>query len=723
MRTLLIDNHDSFTFNLHHLLAAVNGIAPTVVRNDETAWEDLDLTGYEAIVISPGPGRPEHARDLGISATAITHSDLPVLGVCLGHQALCHLGGGRIVHADEPYHGRSSPIHHDGVDLFAGLPSPFNAVRYHSLAATDLPDHLEVTAWTRDGVAMAVRVRGSQRWGVQFHPESILTEHGRRLLENFRRLVAERSTTEHAAPAPPVPTRIPGSRDATGRPATSVARTPARRLDLRVRCLERDLDTAQIFTQLFARSPTSFWLDSSDRSGPRSRFSFLGDGSGPLAELVSYDVHRRRVTIHDRTGRTHETGPLLPWLDSRLRRRQVADPDLPFDLNLGYVGYLGYELKAETGGADAHRAPTPDAAFAFADRMIAVDHGERRAYLLALDDPEHPGAADRWLDRTEERLRALPDREPSEDGVRRSTPLRDPGGLPIRFRHPPDAYLELITACQREVRDGESYEICLTNELTVPGRVDPLRTYLAYRRLNPAPHAAYLRHPGFSVLSASPERFLRVDRDRTIETRPIKGTAPRADDPERDRRLAEQLHRSEKDRAENLMVVDLSRHDLGAVCELGTVTVPELFAVESYATVHQLVSTVRGRLGPGRTAADAIAAAFPGGSMTGAPKRRTMEIIDRLEAGPRGVYSGALGFLACNGTADLSIVIRTMVADHDRVTIGVGGAIVALSDAEAELREAMLKARAAVATLAGARTPTAARTRSPGVPEPSAAAY
>jgi para-aminobenzoate synthetase len=302
--------------------------------------------------------------------------------------------------------------------------------------------------------------------------------------------------------------------------------------------------------------------------------------------------------------------------------------------------------------------------------------------LAALDEETE---ADAWLDFME---RAL-----GETSVCERAWVPDLHPIVFTLSRPRARYLEDIARCKRHIRDGDTYEVCLTNRIHTAPVPDPLGVYLALRRINPAPHAAYLDFGEVVVMSSSPERFLAIDRERWIESKPIKGTRPRGRTDDEDRALREQLGEDEKDRSENLMIVDLVRNDLGAVCEVGTVHVPALMQVESYETVHHLVSTIRGRLRPGLGAIDAIVSAFPGGSMTGAPKLRTMDIIDGLEDEPRGVYAGALGFLGLGGTADLSIVIRTVVQTPTSTTIGMGGAVVSLSDPETEFEETMVKAR------------------------------
>jgi para-aminobenzoate synthetase len=673
MRTLLIDNYDSFTFNLFHLLGEVNGDEPIVARNDELRWEELAALPVDNIVISPGPGRPERGRDVGVSLDALRSAEVPVLGVCLGHQALAYITGGAIDHAPEVMHGRLSAIHHDGRGLFDGLPQGFEAVRYHSLVVGAVPAELRTTAWTPDHVVMGLEHRTRPLWGVQFHPESISTEHGRALVRNFRDLTRAH---RRARRGPPRRTR-----------------PPAAGVHVRHRALETWCDPEVAFVALYGDREHAVWLDSSRVERGLARFSFMGAPDGPHGQIVRYDVATRGLTIERAGGRKVLRETIFDYCERELACLRADAPELPFDFTCGFAGYLGYELKADCGGELVHRSTVPDAALVFCDRLIAFDHDQRRVHLLALADADGVAAAEAWLAAAEHELeRPAP-----------PTPLTPPapGALSFAAREGRDAYLANIAACKHEIFEGETYEVCLTTELRSGGAIDPLAAYRALRARNPAPHAALLRLGDVSVLSSSPERFVRVDRERIVESKPIKGTAPRAAHPAEDAYRAAALRDDDKSRAENLMIVDLVRNDLGRVCALGSVEVPALMAVETYATVHQLVTTVRGRLRDDASAIDCLRAAFPGGSMTGAPKLRTMEIIDRLEAGPRGVYSGALGFLSVNGTADLSIVIRTLVASRHGLQIGSGGAIVAASDPEAEHEEMLLKARAVLEAVGG----------------------
>ncbi|MER5429612.1 aminodeoxychorismate synthase component I [Streptomyces sp. NPDC002588] len=713
MKTLLIDNYDSYTYNLFQLIAEVNGEEPVVIRNDTGAGtleafgafrgrdgsdgsDGFDnLSGFDNVVISPGPGHPGTPRDFGISAAVIAGATVPVLGVCLGHQGIALGAGGLVEPAPQPRHGHLTRVRHDGRDLFQGLPQQFTAVRYHSLAVHEpLPDTLEATAWAEDGVLMGIRHRERPLWGVQFHPESVLTEYGHRMLMNFRNLTAERArrprTKNTAVPsAAAVGSAIPRPRQGN---------RPAYRLH--TRRIAGAVDTEAAFTRMFASSPRSFWLDSSRVERGLSRFSFLGDDSGPLAEFVRYDVEAGRCEI-ERAGRPPRkvTASVFDYLKRQLTSRRVDATGLPFDFTGGYVGYFGYETKADCGSPNRHRADTPDACWLFADRLIAVDHEEDFTYAVCLaeDTPQAAREAADWLESTVAQLTFV-----APDTTQTAPPA--PGAPGIDAAEPwlvrdRATYLADIEACQRELRAGTSYEVCLTNAARLPAPPDGYAFYRELRRVNPAPYAAFLRFGDLDVAGASPERFLRITRDGVAEAKPIKGTAPRGTSPAEDARLRDELAADAKTRAENLMIVDLLRNDLGQVSRTGSVRVSRLMATETYATVHQLVSTVEGRLRADTDAVDCVRACFPGGSMTGAPKLRTMEIIDGLETEARGVYSGALGYLGCSGGADLNIVIRTAVLADGGMHLGAGGAIVLDSDPVAEYDEMLLKTAAQMRAL------------------------
>ncbi|ATL71695.1 aminodeoxychorismate synthase component I [Nocardia terpenica] len=699
MRTLLVDNYDSFTYNLFQLIAEVNGVEPVVVRNDAvTDPAELGLDRFDNIVISPGPGRPDSARDFGISRELIERAELPLLGVCLGHQGIVLAAGGAVVAAPHPRHGYPDRITHDDCDLFAGIPRDFLAVRYHSLcAAHPLPDDLALTATAPDGVIMGVRHRHRPQWGVQFHPESISSEYGAALLRNFARLTREHAVRREMRRD----NHLPESPREIARPAPSSDAEPMT-LAVLHEVIERAVDTESMFLRMFRDSATAFWLDSAHAEPGLDRFSYLGDAAGPLAEVVRYRVGDGFVTVDSAAGGCRVAGTVLDYLAGELERRRIEFPSVPFDFVGGYVGYLGYEVKADCGAAPGHRAATPDAQWVFADRLIVVDHVADRTHLLALAEPESLAVARTWLDATRSTLADLPDRSRPE---RLALPA-DEASVAAGLTRGRDRYLADIAEIDAQLRAGQTYEVNLTDATTVAADCPGLAVYRVLRRSNPAPQAAFLRFGDLEVACSSPERFLKVDRTRTVESKPIKGTAPRGATPAADENLRRALELDPKTRAENLMIVDLLRNDLGRVCEVGSVHVPNLMTAETYTTMHQLVTTVRGRLRPDVGVVDCVRACFPGGSMTGAPKLRTMEIIDALETEARGIYSGAIGFLGLGGTAELNIVIRTAVRHDGRWRIGAGGAVVLDSDAESEYHEMVLKAAAALRAVVAVARPS-----------------
>jgi len=722
--TLLIDNYDSYTYNVFHLLAAVSGEEPIVVHNDMVSWGALSRWDFDAIVLSPGPGRPERWHDFGVCSDILRSSQIPVLGICLGHQGLGHMLSGMVASAPMVMHGRLSRVRHLDSGLFAGIPQDFSVVRYHSLAVTgSLGSEGRVTAWTDDGVVMGIEHRSRPLWGVQFHPESVATEHGRTLVENFYALARRHRSPRHpprSRPAPPVPRRRARRR---GEGSES-----GRQTRLRTRSIAGEPSTELLFERLFGAAEHAFWLDSADAPTRLAQCSYLGTSTGPDRCVLEYDVVEGKVTTHRAGASRVERGSIFDVLDREIFDRALEPPPAAPGRGLlgGFVGYLGYECKADCGASNLHRSDLPDATLMLANRVVAVDHVRHRTDLFALCRDDEPDA-ERWLDEAEavvrEALAAPSAEESSSSAGTTADGMPAVPNDPVTFRcgRGREQYLADIARCQAALAAGESYEVCLTDQISTPASPQPFELYRVLRRANPAPFAAYLKLGEAAVISSSPERFLSVDRDRRVQARPIKGTLPRSEDPILDEELRTELMRDEKTYAEHLMIVDLLRNDLGRVCEIDSVRVPELMIVEPYTTVHQLISTITGVLERGRTPVQCVRACFPGGSMTGAPKLRTMEIIDDIEREARGVYSGALGYFGLDGVVDLSIVIRTIVLRPGATTIGAGGAIVMQSDPHEEFDEILLKARAPMAAIAQAVTGSGAPEAWTVELEPSAA--
>jgi para-aminobenzoate synthetase len=712
MSTLLIDNYDSYTYNVFHLLAAVSGEEPIVVHNDFVSWRALSRWDFDAIVISPGPGRPDRWHDFGVCADILRFSETPVLGVCLGHQGLGYVLEGKVSSAPMVMHGRLSGVKHEGEGLFAGIPQDFSVVRYHSLAVSGALGEGRVTAWTDDGVVMGIEHTSRPMWGVQFHPESIATEHGHKLFENFYEMARRYRALRGRRTNMPAPLRRARERStiAQGSPPAPMAASSqaqgavARELKLHSRTLAGEPLAEVLFERLFGEAEYAFWLDSADAPTTLARRSFMGTSAGAERELLEYDVARGVVTLHGVDGTRTEHGSVFEILDRQLQARRLQLPDgVPEGLVGGFVGYLGYECKADCGSPVEHSSDVPDAVMMLANRVVAIDHTTGRTHLLAVSEGDGEDA-ERWLAQAESAVRdVLTAGELPK--LAEPTPGRAPAE-PVVFRcgRGRSQYIADIVRCKSVLSAGESYEVCLTDQIHTDASPDPFELYRILRRRNPAPFAAYLKLGELAVVSSSPERFLSVDRERRVQARPIKGTTSRGATPVEDEAQRNWLLNDEKTFAEHLMIVDLLRNDLGRVCVLDSVRVPQFMVVEPYATVHQLISTITGVLERARTPVECVRACFPGGSMTGAPKLRTMGIIDEIEREARGVYSGAIGYFGLDGSVDLSIVIRTVVMRPGETTIGAGGAIVIQSDAEEEFDEILLKARAPMSAIAQAVT-------------------
>ncbi len=434
----------------------------------------------------------------------------------------------------------------------------------------------------------------------------------------------------------------------------------------------------------------------------RTPWAFLLDSAWPGSTAGRYDIATAlpRVTLVTRDGITHiqradgsreESGadPLQLLRKELAQAGQAADsmPGIPFAG--GALGYFAYDLARRfTHLPPVAKAPDllPEMAVGIFDGAIVVDHAARTCRLLAQSTP----AGEAWA----KDIEALLNKTIPAPLVQEFRLTQAPQGNTTRKN-----YQRAFAAVQDYIRAGDCYQANLAMAFAAPCQGHPWPLYQALRQRNPAPYSAWLNFPFGQVLSSSPERFLAL-RDGRVETRPIKGTRARATDAGEDAARVRELAASAKDRAENLMIVDLLRNDLGKVCVPGSVAVPELFQVESFATVHHLVSTVTGHMAPDKDAIDLLAASFPGGSITGAPKQRAMEIIEELEPERRGVYCGAIGYLGFDGAMDLNIAIRTLVCAGGHVRFWAGGGLVADSEVEAEYQECMDKARALLDVLA-----------------------
>ena len=430
-------------------------------------------------------------------------------------------------------------------------------------------------------------------------------------------------------------------------------------------------DASACFTAI-ADLPWAIWLDSAGRG----RYDILC--AQPVATLVTRD---NETVINDGHDEHRSNSDPFELLRRQLGKAIPPLPDIPFAG--GAVGYWSYDLARllmalPQTAQDAENLP--EMATGIYDWAVVIDHRKQTAQLVSRQRfPE----TERSLPQILERLRYAGRIQPAGFEIQGD----------IRSNLEPDDYRQAFASVQRYLHEGDCYQVNLARRYAARADGDALAAYLELRRLSPAPYSAFMNLPQAQILSASPECFLQIHNGK-VETRPIKGTRPRLADPVADANMIEDLRTHTKDRAENLMIVDLLRNDLGKSCIPGSVSVPKLFEVENYANVHHLVSTVTGRLKPKHDALALLRNCFPGGSITGAPKRRAMEIIEQLEPHRRGVYCGAIGYAGFDGNMDTNIAIRTLVYAGSEIRFWTGGGIVADSTMEAEYRETLDKASA-----------------------------
>ena len=671
----LLDNHDSFTYNLYQYFGEL-GEDVIVKRQDAITITDIEAMHPDLIVISPGPCTPSESP---LSLAIIEHfmGQIPILGVCLGHQAIGQFFGGKVVQAKRPIHGKTAHILHDQQGVFTDLVNPLEVTRYHSLVVerSTLPEELLVTAEADDGEIMGLRHKTLPIEGIQFHPEAILTQYGHQLLKNALRN-AKMWHLQHS-PSPWI-----------------------------VKPLSVSIPPYLLFSA-FKEQPSPFFLDSGNDYKELGRYSYMG--SSPFLEATAYPDHLDLFWMN----RSHrEMIPLqksesLNFLNDSQSKYHVRNSPFPF--SGGAVGFLSYDLKNELESLPNDTTDDlnlPLWRFAWYDGIVIYDHLQDKYWITACGIDEygacHADLAHERVACLEQILYPFASEQFSEaEDLMNMTNSPHSTSATINPSVSHARYLNDLKRVIDYIYAGDIYQANLTQRFSMGWEGDTWNLYSQLHKQNPAPFSAFLPYSDFQILCSSPERFIRIQTDGQIETRPIKGTRPRGKSPADDQSLANELQSSPKDRAELTMIIDLERNDLGRICEFGTVKVPDLIKLEKYPTVWHLASTITGQLRRDLEPSDIIQAVFPGGSITGAPKIRAMEIIEELELYKRGLYTGSIGYMGFDGAWDFNIIIRTILIKNGNAYVHVGGGIVADSIPDSEYNETLDKAKALFRVLKG----------------------
>ncbi|OCL07194.1 para-aminobenzoate synthase [Glonium stellatum] len=769
-RILFIDAYDSFANNIIALVQESLSAEVTTIRIDDKRFVKGDqecflrlLKGFDAVIAGPGPGSVTNKKDEGIIGELWRlkdHDLLPVLGICLGFQSLAAHFGAKIERLSEPRHGIISEILHRGNSVFRGV-GDVQATQYHSLQvnighsiqtrrsvsypgelwrATHACPQLEPLAWdfdnTQNGaVLMAVRHLEKPFWGVQYHPESICTNtEGAKIVQNWW-AEAQAWIREELL---------------------------ARKKDILLSQVNIDMPSysllrvAEACRVLGISTTEAAVLESglNDELKPSAagtgRYSIIGLFIPEETLRLHYYVSTHTLQLRTGTDEVYletRVDAIWTYLKALVEHlKPLSDPPGPPFAPFwgGLMGYVSYEAGLDSIDVEPYPMKKdinrPDICFAYITRSIVFDHILKKIYVQSIR-----GKDMEWVEATIGLISQAVQSEIRTSLAWNSTVLATeaPVGQSFPSRK---AYYEKILACQESISAGDSYELCLTEQTAIrlprsPTQATiPWKLYRKLMTINSAPFGAYIRMGqdghGFQIVSSSPERFISWDRNGSCQCRPIKGTVKK--DPDITREDAEAILSTSKERAENLMIVDLVRHQLHGVYGAGNVQVKQLMEVEEYETVYQLVSVIEGsppgiqmartpeewedppdyvsqKKRPEKSGIDVFAASIPPGSMTGAPKKRSCELLQDIEGNqPRGIYAGVLGYLDVGGGGDFSVVIRTMVKWEDEVEvvqlpdgstreydiwrIGAGGAITAQSTQMGEYEEMIVKLESTMRT-------------------------
>ncbi|KTW26701.1 aminodeoxychorismate synthase [Pneumocystis carinii B80] len=723
-RILIIDAYDSYFYNICSLVQKVLPMARLfIIRSDQIEKDKLYecIEGFECCILGPGPGNPGKAKDVGVFPAIWTLKEelvLPVFGICLGMQTLCLEWGGSVSRLKYVAHGIISEIEHTEKEIFEGHSKGFKAVRYHSFCVNISEScFLEGLAWTLDEngkVLMGVKHKKKPFYGVQYHPESFLSEHGEKIIYNFWKQTCEFNKRErrpriilnkkwnvlHQA-IQPLGTII--ERDETkdqkfneelDKQNKSIDIFEDKKENERVffEVLNIEISAIEIVEELhLEKRETCAILESTREPGRYSIIGVPSEGHYTLTHtfpdmylIKTYSDQQEKIPLN--------TPHIWTWLIDNIRKLQVNNgPEVPFQG--GFIGYFNYEYTIYTTNIyQKSKFKHPDVSLLFFERSIVIDVIKNQVVVQSLikNDP--------WVTKTAAIIRSFNRKysnnlESSENSFNQNNYSQNI--LQTRIVLPnKDEYLKKIEIAQNYIKQGESYELCLTSTTHIfsSEKCTPIHDWNLYKRLrilNPAPFSGYLRLNGVTLLLSSPERFLSWSSDGLCELRPIKGTLRK--DPSIDLKKATDLLKNPKDYAENLMILDLIRNDLCQIAK--NVHVPAFMQVEEYQTLYQLVSVIQGTVQPPYTGIDVLAYALPPGSMTGAPKKRSIELLYELEKKERDIYSGVFGYFSVCGRGDWSVIIRSTFRyhDEDHWNIGAGGAITNLSNAEDEWDEMILK--------------------------------